>query len=152
MSLIKSLSAALRPGAGSDAQPALNPEMAAAVLLIAMERADFENDEAERAVIERLLARHFSLSPGELEALLSEAEAETGEAISFYDYVEKLNNSLDIHGKRDILRMLWHVAYADGRLDPFEEQLMRRLADMLYLTHKDFVRLKLEVLGELQSV
>lgn len=126
----------------------LDPEMAAAVLLIAMERADFDSSPEERQMIEHLLSRHFSLEEGELEALLERAEAEAGEAVSFYEYVEKLNSSLDHEGKCDLLRMLWTVAYADGRLDPFEEQLMRRLADLLYLPHSDFVRLKLEVLGQ----
>ena len=145
MSLFQSLKRALQP-ADAQARDEISPEMAAAVLLLSMERADFDESEEERAVIKHLLARHFDLQDGELEGLLEKAEQEAGESISFYSYVEQLNSTLDHAGKCDVLRMLWEVAYADGRLDPFEEQLMRRLADMLYLPHSDYMRLKLQVI------
>lgn len=146
--LLQSLARALTPEETVKDNQALNPEMAAAVLLIAMERADFEESPGERAEIERLLARHFGLERGDLEGVLQRAEHEVGESVSFYDYVQHLNETLDYRGKCSVLEMLWRVAYADGHLDPFEEQLMRRLADMLYIPHRDFVRLKLLVTGE----
>lgn len=149
MSMFKSLTAALgiaeQPSAGS-VRLHLNPEMAAAVLLLSMERADFEESPEERAIIKHLLARHFHLPEGELEALLEKAEHEVGRSVSFYDYVELLNTRLQPEEKCQVLKMLWEVAYADGKLDPFEEQLMRRLSDMLYMSHGDYVRTKLEVI------
>lgn len=147
MGLWKSLAESLGRQAEDDNQ-ALTPELAAAVLLIAMERADFEKSHEERSVIERSLASHFGLAPGELETLLCRAEEEAGESVSFYDYVQNLNDSFSYEDKCAVLRMLWEVAYADGKLDPFEEQLMRRLADMLYMPHKEYVRIKLEVTGQ----
>jgi uncharacterized tellurite resistance protein B-like protein len=45
--------------------------------------------------------------------------------------------------------MLWQVAYADQRLDPHEELLLRQITDLLHLDHDDFIRVKLEVLGQL---
>ncbi len=147
MSLLKSLVSALdlRGTSTQDRKTALNPEMAAAVLLISMERADFESSADERAAITHLLALHFRLAEGEVEALLAEAEEEVGQAVSFYNYVEHLNSNLGQDEKCQVLKMLWGVAYADGQLDPFEEQLMRRMADMLYLSHSDYVRTKLQV-------
>ncbi len=144
MGLFKSLAEAIGQPT-QDERQAMTPELAAAVLLLAVERADFDKNPREREIIRRDLARHFQLAPGELEALLERAESETGEAVSFYEYVRQLNDSLDVQSKNEIFRTLWRVAYADGELDPYEEQLLRRLADMLYLPHKDFVRLKLEV-------
>lgn len=149
MNLLKSLVSALdgSKSASGEREP-LNPEMAAAVLLIAMERADFDSTEDERAEIKHLLATHFQLPEGELESLLVKAEQEVGESVSFYHYVEHLNSELEYDDKCRVLTMLWKVAYADGELDPFEEQLMRRMADMLYLSHSDYVRTKLQVTGQ----
>ncbi len=147
MSLLKSLVSALdqRGTSAQNGKTSLNPEMAAAVLLISMERADFESSPDERTAITHLLSRHFKLAEGEVEALLVDAEEEVGQSVSFYDYVEHLNSNLDQEEKCQVLKMLWGVAYADGELDPFEEQLMRRMADMLYLSHSDYVRTKLQV-------
>lgn len=148
MSLLNSLKAALTANQADSSSRSLNPEIAAAVLLVSVERADFEEADEERQVVEQLLAKHFGLQRGELEALLEEAEKEVGSSVSFYDYVQTLNDSLEYSQKCDVFTMLWQVAYADGRLDPFEEQLMRRLADMLYLSHADYVRTKLAVVEE----
>ncbi len=149
MNLLKSLKAAIdisSTGQNNNKNASLNPEMAAAVLLIAMERADFEASPDERSEIERLLAKYFALDAGEVESILVRAEEEAGQSVSFFDYVEHLNAALAYEEKCQVLKMLWQVAYADGQLDPFEEQLMRRLADMLYLSHSDYVRTKLQVI------
>ena len=43
------------------------------------------------------------------------------------------------------MESLWRVAYADGDLDKYEERLIRQVADLTHVSHKDFIRLKLAV-------
>jgi uncharacterized tellurite resistance protein B-like protein len=38
--------------------------------------------------------------------------------------------------------MLWQVAYADGSLDPYEEALVRKIADLIYVPHREFIQAK----------
>jgi uncharacterized tellurite resistance protein B-like protein len=43
---------------------------------------------------------------------------------------------------------LWRAAYSDGALHEYEEHLIRRIADLLHLSHSQFIGAKLRALGE----
>lgn len=122
--------------------------LAAAVLLVEMARADAQHDEHERKALVQELQQRFGLSVEEAQALLSAAEQSADQSVSLHGYIDDINAGLDYPQKRSVLKMLWQVAYADGRLHRHEEHLMRRFADLLHLGHEDFIRLKLQVLGE----
>ncbi len=118
--------------------------LATALLLLELARSDFEIAEAEQQRIRDLLAQRFDLDATGLDALLEEARQSSNAAVSLHDYVQALNASLDADGKRQLMAMLWQVAYADGRIDKYEEHLLRRLADLLYVPMPDYIRVKLE--------
>lgn len=122
--------------------------LAAAVLLVEMARADARHGEAERNALCRELEQRFDLPPEESEALVAAAEKSADHSVSMHGYIDDINTGLDYREKKSVLKMLWQVAYADGRLHHHEEHLMRRFADLLHLSHEDFIRLKLQVLGE----
>ena len=44
--------------------------------------------------------------------------------------------------KVSVVEMLWQVAYAEGRLDPYEEALVRKIADLIYVPHREFIQAK----------
>lgn len=121
--------------------------LACAVLLLECARADYEHHEAELAEVRAALSARFGLSPEELERLVADANAEARRAISLHEYVERLNAQLLPPDKREIMEMLWRVAYADGRVDPHEEHLLRRLANLLHLPHRDYIAAKLAAGG-----
>ena len=73
-------------------------------------------------------------------SLSSEADA----SASLHRYIQVLNDALDYRDKLRIIESLWAVAYADGELDKHEEHLLRRLGDLLYVQHSDWIRLKLK--------
>jgi uncharacterized tellurite resistance protein B-like protein len=70
------------------------------------------------------------------------------EAVSLHGPVARLNAELDADGKRDLIHWLWRVAAADGRIDAHEEHLLRKLAELLFVPHADYIRGKLAALGE----
>lgn len=117
-------------------------ELASAVLLLECARADFEHTEVEIAAVREALSAHFGLDEQELERLIGDAGREARAAISLHDYVTRLNGELSVEDKRHLMAMLWRVAYADDRLDPHEEALLRKLADLLYIPQADYVREK----------
>lgn len=117
--------------------------LACAVLLLECARADFERHEAELDAVRAALAAHFGLDAPELERLLADAGEEARRAVSLHEYVERLNRRLQPPDKRRIMDMLWRVACADGRIDAHEEQLLRRLADLLHVPHRDYIAAKL---------
>lgn len=148
MGLFDRLKDAIQPVAGQDRDPERAQRIAAAVLLLEMAHADNAHDPAEYDEIRRQLRGHFHLSDGEVEELIAAAAPEAESAVSLYQYLKTLNEGLDAAEKREVLEMLWRVAYADDQLDAHEEALLRELAELLYLPHTEFLKAKFAVTGE----
>lgn len=117
-------------------------QLVTAALLIETARADFADDPQECAAIEQLISRHFDLEPGATADLLAAADSRVDDAVSLFEFTRQLNQQLDEAQKLRVLEMMWRVAHADGRIDKHEEHLLRRVADLLHLRHRDFVRLR----------
>ena len=136
----------------SFAAPATGPvatehqlQLATAVLLVEVMRADTRIDNAERAAAIAALRARFALADDEIARLL---ELATHTARASYDYqrfTSQLNRTLGLHQKVQIVEYLWQVAYADGHLQAHEEHVMRKIADLLYLPHADYITAKLRV-------
>jgi len=131
-----------RPADKADADPEHQRHLAAAVLLCEIARADDAYDDSEEAAIRSALARALPLSEEELDALVAASRREAADAISLHSFTRTINDTLSIADKRALMVDLWRVAYADGRLDKYEEQLLRRLADLLHLRQAEFVKAK----------
>ena len=122
--------------------------LAVATLLVEIARADFEVDASERTAIRRMLAGAYGLDPDAAGDLLTRAERAVEDAVSLYEFTRRLNEELSPAEKVEIVEMLWRVAFADGRLDKYEEHLVRKAADLLYVPHRRFIRAKLKIEGE----
>lgn len=118
-------------------------ELAIAVLLVETLRADFASDAAEHAAARGILRDLCGLDEAALDPLLADAEAEVARAVSLHAFVAELNTLLDARDKLDLIGGMWRVAHADGRIHPEEELLIRRVADLLYVPHHEFIRQKL---------
>jgi len=122
--------------------------LALAALLVEMARADFDQSDGEDEEIARLLATHFRMSESEASVLLTRAEVALDDAVCLHDFTRALRKELDIGAKQQVIAMLWQVALADDKLDRYEEYLVRKIADLLYVSASDVVRLKHQVQAE----
>ena len=120
-------------------------QLASAILLIEVSRADFEISDDEQKIILGILAEQFSLSDYEAGKVLEYALDEHDEYTSSHPFIRLINEEMEIDAKRDLLTGLWRVAYADGVIDKYEEYHIRKIADWLYLSHADFIRIKHQV-------
>jgi uncharacterized tellurite resistance protein B-like protein len=118
-------------------------ELACAALLLELSAADQHHDENEQKTLMHILHASFGLKDEELEQLQALAQQEARSATSLYQFTSLINEAYGYEQKVQLLHQLWQVAYADGRLDRYEEHLIRKIADLLYLTHGDFIRAKL---------
>ena len=125
---------------GHDREHALN--LATAVLLIEVARADFDEDVIEDRAIAELLKAHFSLADDEIEMLVDEARSEADHAASLQAFTRELHEALSTDEKLKIVEMLWRVALADQVLDKHEDHLVRKIAGLLYVSHGDLIRLR----------
>ncbi len=121
-------------------------QLAAAALLIEISRADNEVTVEERESIRQAITSTYGLSPAEAAELIDLAEGAVDESVSFYDFTHRLNQALDYRQRIAIVRMLWQVACADGHIDRYEDYYIRKIADLLYVPHSEFIRAKLQVL------
>lgn len=115
---------------------------AGAVVLLEMAAVDEHLGEAELATVHRAIEGAFGLAGAELEALIAEAKTLRRQAVSLHDYTRSLRTGLPRPIRDELVGWLWRVAYADGELDRYEEQLLRRLADLLGVPHEEFIRRK----------
>jgi len=122
--------------------------VALAALLIEMARADFDQTDDENAEISALLAAHFTISKDEALELLNEAQIATDDAVSLYDFVRALHTTLTAKERLKIIELLWRVALADNSLDKYEDHLVKKIADLLYVPASDVLRIKHSVLGD----
>lgn len=116
--------------------------MAVAALLIEIAQSDQEHHVDERIAIIGAVSRVCGIAENEMTALLEAAENAAAESVSFYDFTSVINERFDRAQKYELLLALWRIAYADGRLDHYEEYYIRRLADLLHLSHSEFIRAK----------
>lgn len=137
-----------------EAPPADEParqRLAMAVLLLECARADFERSDTEMAAVRDALRGYLALDDAQLDRLLDDAGEQARQAVSLHEFVQRLNRSMQPADKLELIAMLWRVAYADGRLDAHEEHLLRRLADLLYVPHGDFIATKLKAEAQMPN-
>jgi len=116
--------------------------LATAVLMVDVARADNEFDEAEFDRLLRLIESHFDLTAEDSAELVNAANDKADEIVSVHDFTQLLHEHLDEEEKARIVGLLWQVAYADGRLDKYEDSLVLKISDLLYVSRGRVMRLK----------
>ena len=131
--------------AGSDPQQAL--ELAAAALLIELSRSDYQQDLEEQRAIEKALQSCFNLDPDRLQQLIVLAEQEMDQATSLYQFTTLIKDNYSQEQRFELVKMLWQVALADGEISKYEDLMIRKVADLIYLPHSLFIKAKLAVIN-----
>lgn len=117
-------------------------QVATAALLLEMMRMDTRIAEEERAAVAEVMRAQFHLDADEFAAIRELAEQAAHKAHDYYQFTSLINQRCDAAQKVQIVENLWRVAMADGHLDAHELHLMRKLADLLYVGHADYIAAK----------
>jgi uncharacterized tellurite resistance protein B-like protein len=124
------------PPAGQDPAAANHTlELAAAVMLVEVMRADGSFDANERQAVAAALREKFALDDGEAARLAERAEVAARESTDLFAFTSVINERFDLPRKLRMVELMWHVAYADGRLREHERHVMWRIADLLHVPH-----------------
>lgn len=115
---------------------------AVAILLVEVMHADHQLDEQEAFLVVQLLQQQFELDESVAQTLFSEANEKMKDAVSLHQYTSRVNSNLSYQEKKKLMANLWRVVFADGQLDKYEEHLVRRVADLIHIGHKDFIKAK----------
>ncbi len=117
-------------------------ELCAAVLMLEIALADSGIDDDEIKVIEDTMSFHFHLDQDEIQALIETARTEVNHAISLHDFTRTVNHELSAEEKVTVIELLWRVAVADNVIDKYEEYFIRKIADLLYVSHANYIKAK----------
>ena len=128
----------------NDTHTADQLHLASAALMIELCKADQSIDEAETTTLVEILRTRFDLEESDLEELMVLAEAEAKDSTSLYQFTSLMNEQFEYAEKVMLIQNMWEVAYADGHIDRYEEHLIRKVADLLYLSHVDFIKSKVK--------
>ena len=119
--------------------------LAAAVLLLEVAHTDGEFHPAEEQLLGELLQEHFNVPDEDLDELLSLAEDARRNSVDLHQFTREINKNFTQPEKEQIIVAVWELVYADGRLDHFEEALMRQLGTLIGLSHRQLIEGKLKV-------
>lgn len=119
--------------------------LAAAALLIHAAAIDGNISATERDLLHAMLKQRFNLDDDATEKLVEAATAAEHEAVDLYHFTHKLNRSLDEDGRLRLIEMMWQIAFADGRITEFEDNLIWRAADLLGVSSHERLALRQRV-------
>lgn len=145
--MLAKLKALFQPEASASQDPQRRLQLAAAALLIELARADYRNDEREQQTIADAVRGTFDLDDETVAELVEDARRHADGATSLYEFTSQINQHFGEAEKIELVRQLWRVAYADGALDKYEDHLIRKISELLYVSHSQFIRTKLDVVG-----
>ena len=125
-------------------EDAATPEqLATAALLIEVMVIDGNLDQQELESISGTLSSMLNLSQDQIDELISLSREEVAEATSLYQFTREINEHFELDKKLSLMTAMWRVAFADGHLDKYEENIIRKVADLLHIRHSEYIQCKL---------
>tara|TARA_R110002110_G_scaffold107622_16_gene269260 strand:+ start:790 stop:1257 length:468 start_codon:yes stop_codon:yes gene_type:complete len=124
-------------------------QVAVVALLIRAATADAKFGPEERATIRRLTAGHFDLSSAEISSLVSAAEGEEAETLDLYRWTQAIKAAYSEEERIGLIEKMWEVVYADGVLDDYEANLLRRVAGLIYVPDRESGEARRRVMNRL---
>jgi len=131
-----------KEGAATDEVEHRALELACAALMFEVARADFTIETVEQDAVTSLLTEQFNLSADEVSTITEAAIEQADAATCLFEFTRTLNELASAEQKCDLLAMMWRVAMADDALSRYEEHVIRKVADGLYVPHSDFIAAK----------
>lgn len=134
------------PAAPADAHAL---QLATAVMLVEVMRADTTFHDGERDAVRAGLIEKFALTADEAEALAELAHTTARHATDFYAFTSVINQRFEMPAKLRMIELMWRVAYADGVLSEHERHVLWRIADLLHVPQGAYVhaRMRAEAAG-----
>lgn len=134
----------LPPAPGTPAQAAEHQlQLATAVMLVEVMRADASFHASERAAVHAALREKFALSDDEAQRLAELAESTAQSATDLFGFTSRINERFDMAQKLRMVELMWAVAYADGHLGEHERHVLWRIADLLHVPQGAYVNARL---------
>ena len=120
-------------------------KVASVSLLLEMARADYQVGDEELEAVADSARQMFDLTEEETQQIVELAEQHANDATCYFEFTSLINREFSPPQKIKLVEMLWHIAYSDKHLQKYEEAMVRKVADLIYVAHGDFIAAKLRV-------
>jgi uncharacterized tellurite resistance protein B-like protein len=130
-------------GAQAPAEQQHTLQLATAVLLVEVMRAEPTLQDSERDAVLTALRRKFALSEDELQRLLELAHDTARTAYDYQRFTGLMNERFTQAQKIAVVEAMWEVAFADHHLDAHEHHVISKVAGLLHVTHGEYIAAKL---------
>ena len=94
--------------------------------------------------IKSLIKKKFKIPQDQIESLFTYSDEKHDSMTSLFDWTEIINKECSYDQKCMIIGFMWDIAYIDGKIDKYEDLTIRKVSDLIYVKHKDFISLKNE--------
>ena len=125
--------------------------VAVCALFVEMARQDETFSPMEMETILSILKEKYDLSPEHAEALMAEAQKELDDSVDLWQFSYLINENYSEEEKLEIIEILWRIDFIDGKMDRYEHYLMKKLKNLLRLSHDQLIEAKLKVLKSSES-
>ena len=112
-------------------------------LLLETSMADEILDESELLALKNTLQKDFQINEDEIDELIDLAKENVEDSTSLYEFTRDINDNFDAVEKVKLIESMWKIAYADGNIDKYEEHIIRKVSNLIYVAHSDFIKAKL---------
>ena len=132
----------------TDDQPIDKVVSACISLMIEVSIADQFIEESEIESLKKTLSEKFNIEQSEISSLIAKGKETQEESTSLYEFTRIINDDFSFEEKYDLIKSMWQIAFADGNIDKYEEYVIRKVSDLIYISHEDFIKAKMEVKNE----
>ena len=112
-------------------------------LMLETSMADDLLDESEIKTLKATLINDFKLEETEIDELIEISKKNVDDSTSLYDFTRDINDNFEATERIKLIESMWKIAYADGNIDKFEEHIIRKVSNLIYVSHSDFIKAKI---------
>jgi uncharacterized tellurite resistance protein B-like protein len=116
--------------------------LSAIALLLEVILADEIMDISEVKTLKDVLLKEFDVEQTKIDDLISNAKKNQNSSTSLYEFTRKINDDYKFEDKKNLILSMWKIAFADGNIDKYEEYVIRKVSDLIYISHPDFIESK----------
>lgn len=125
-------------------------QIATCALFIQMAEADGHFDDAEFDLIIQIMTELFHLNSKDIHAIIRESKHEVKESISMSEFSSVIRDTFTDDEKFELILNLWRLIYVDKRLDMYEDNLIKRIAASIGVSHREMIGAKMLIREEMK--
>ena len=112
-------------------------------LLLETSMAEEILDDVEIEALKNTLVKDFKIHQTEVDELISLAKDNIADSTSLYEFTRDINDNFNAEQRVRLIESMWKIAYADGNIDKYEEHIIRKVSNLIYVAHSDFIKAKI---------